>query len=80
MNDEWTRENRIKKLTLRIQLLTPYMMAMSIFIALAVFIFGSSIYGIIEKDFLILVLIGGMIILGYNFYKHNSEIEDIFKN
>jgi MFS family permease len=79
MCDEWTRENRIKRVSLQIQLIMPYLTGMSILSALLIFVYGSTIYNQLEKGILGIALIIVLIVLSKSFFKQKREIDNIFQ-
>jgi UDP-N-acetylmuramyl pentapeptide phosphotransferase/UDP-N-acetylglucosamine-1-phosphate transferase len=79
MNDEWTKENQIKKQTLKAQVLMPYMMGISIFSVLVVFIISNSTANLFEKNILLSCLITGLAIMLYLLKNNYKEIDRIFK-
>jgi len=80
MNDEYTRENRIRKYNLKLKVEAVALTSYSIIVALFVFMVGSSSYADLTKVALSILLLVAMLLLSKRFKKMDSEIDDIFKN
>lgn len=80
MTKELSRDEQIKHKTLKIQLVMPYLTAMSIFFALFMFALGSSIYGQLEKLIVLGVLGIAMIAMFITYRQNMTDIDNIFKN
>ncbi len=80
MNDEYTRENRIRKYNLKLKAEAVALTSYSIIVALFVFMVGSSSYADLTKVALSILLLFVMVVLSKRFKKMDSEIDDIFTN
>jgi len=80
MNDEWTRENQIKRTTLKAQILMPYMMGISIFSSLAVFIVSNSSLQELTKNFLVLCSVVALFSLFILLRRSYDEVDKIFQS
>jgi len=80
MNDEYTRENQIKKFNMKLKVQAVSLTTYSIIVALFVFIVGSSSYADLTKVALSILLLFAMLVLSKRFKKADSEIDDIFRS
>jgi membrane protein implicated in regulation of membrane protease activity len=79
MNDNWTRENRIKKMTLVVQTRNTYFTSMGVLVAIAALVINS------VKDVVMQVVLFFLVVvieyyLGKRMNENFEEIDDIFKN
>ncbi len=80
MNDEYTRENRIRKYNLKLKAEAVALTSYSIIVAVFVCLVGSSSYADLTKVALSILLLFVMVVLSKRFKKMDSEIDDIFTN
>jgi hypothetical protein len=80
MNDEYTRENRIKRMNLKLKVLGLFLTCMSIMLALFVFTIGSIVYTDLQKVGISVIIGIVLIILFKQFKRVDSEVDDIFKS
>ena len=80
MTNEFTRENRIKKLDLKIKHLAVHLTAMLVILTIFTFIVGNSTYESLHKLIISCVLAAAMLYLMFSLKRGNAEIDDIFKN
>jgi len=71
MNDEWTRKNRIAKMTLEMQFHMPYLIALSILGVLFIMVFGDPDYSVTSRVILYIFL-GIVAILMYQDYQNKK--------
>lgn len=80
MNDEWTRENQIKRMSLKAQILMPYMLGISIFSSLAVFILSNSSLKELTANILVTIILIALISLFIVLRRNYDEVDKIFKS
>ena len=80
MDDEWTRKNRIAKMTLEMHLHTPYLIALSIIGVLFIIVLSDPDYSVTSRAILYIFL-GIVAILMYQDYQNKKlEIQEIFED
>jgi len=80
MSDEWTRENQIKRMTLRVQILMPHMVGMSIFSSLALFILSNSLLKESTKSVPVTISVIALICLFFSLLRGYTEVDKIFQS
>jgi hypothetical protein len=78
MNDEWTRENQIKKTTLKNQLLGPYLTAVSIFSGLTIFILSTTSDN--KRYVLLGITLIALLFIAISYHLQSKKIDQIFEN
>ena len=77
MNDEWTRENRIKKMNLQAQIYMPFFTVIAIFITMFIYAMGTSY----EWEVKLIIALIPLCISAFTLWVLDAklkEIDDIF--
>jgi hypothetical protein len=79
MDDNWTRENRIKKMSLKTQIYLPYFTVLAIFTSVFTYILTMPQTGL-EKMIMLVIPFLGTIFTGFALLGELSELNEIFEN
>lgn len=80
MNDEYTRKNRVAKMTLEMNLNMPYLIALGIIGVLFIMVLGDPDYSLASR-IILYIFLGIVAYLMYQDYqKKKSEIQEIFED
>ena len=79
MDDNWTRENRIKKMSLKTQIYLPYFTVLAIFTSVFTYILTMPQTGM-EKMIMLVIPFLGIIFTGFALLGVLSELNEIFEN
>ena len=80
MCDAYTRENQIRKKTLMNQVISTYFIAVSIILAILIFVLAGTTQYTWELDGGIAILLLFLVFLSWTYYHQVQEIEYIFRN
>ena len=79
MDDIWTQENRIKKMSLKTQIYLPYFTVLAIFTSVFTYILTMPQTGM-EKMIMLVIPVLGTIFTGFALLGELSELNEIFEN
>ena len=79
MDDNWTQENRIKKMSLKTQIYLPYFTVLAIFTSVFTYILTMPQTGM-EKMIMLVIPVLGTIFTGFALLGELSELNEIFEN
>ena len=80
MDDQWTRNNRIARLSLEQNLNTPYLSVLSVVGVLFIFVFSEPNFSIASRVILYVFLGFIAALLYWDYQNKKSEIKDIFEH
>jgi len=79
MDDNWTQDNRIKKMSLKTQIYLPYFTVLAIFTSVFTYILTMPQTGM-EKMIMLVIPVLGTIFTGFALLGELSELNEIFEN